>query len=112
MREEREPKPMGQLVDMLIRGRGWNERLAMGRLRSAWGTIVGERVAARSEPVSLRRGVLTIRAEAGAWASELTLLGPTIARAVGEHLEDVPVREVQVVAGLVRPQDPGVDGAG
>jgi len=112
MREEREPKPLGRLVQMLAAGRGWNERLAIGKLSESWAQVVGERVAGRCEPVSLFRGELTIRAEAGAWANELTLLGSTIARAVDEHLGGGMVRSVRVVAGRVGRAQPNPGGTG
>lgn len=106
MREPREPKPLGELVGALVAGRGWSERMALGRLRDAWPRVVGALVAGRSEPVRLRDGVLTIRVESGAWANELTLLAPTLAVKVDAFLGGGSVRAVKVTAGPIRSPDP------
>lgn len=96
---ERDPAAIGALLPQLVAGRGWGERIALGRLRDQWPAIVGEQVAARSEPVALSRGVLTVRADGGAWASELTLLARTLAEKVDAFLGGESVREVRVSAG-------------
>lgn len=99
MRAERDPKPLGRLVEVFVSGRGWGERMALGRLREAWARVVGDLVAARSEPVRLYRGVLTVRAHGGAWATELTLLAASITAKSEAFLGPGSVREVRVVAG-------------
>ena len=82
--------------------------MALGRLREAWPSIVGDQVAARSEPVSLVRGALTVRAEGGAWAAELTLLGGSVAAAANRFLGEGCVRSVRVAAGSLRGEpEPG-----
>ena len=67
---------MSEAVKQLISQRGWEEQMALGRLKARWAEVVGDQVAARSEPVRLESGRLTIRVEGGAWAAELALLGP------------------------------------
>ena len=95
----REPTRVGEAVDQLIASRGWEDRLALGRLKAMWATIVGEQIAARSEPIRLEDGRLTIRVEGGAWAAELALLGSTLANSAARFLGAGRVREVAVVAG-------------
>lgn len=99
MARDRDPKPLADLLPTLVAGRGWGERLALGRLREAWAEVVGPQVASRSEPVRLARGALTVRAEAGAWASELALLAPSIVQRADRYLGGGLVRELQVVTG-------------
>lgn len=94
----REPRPLGELIDSMSTTSGWGNRLALGRLRQRWAEVAGNAVAAHSEPVKLDGGVLTIRAEAGAWATELTLLASTLASKADEALGGRFVREVRVVA--------------
>ena len=98
-RIERDPRPLGRLLDMLVANRGWGERMALGRLRESWAKIAGEHVAARSEPLEFRQGTLVLRADGGAWATELTLLKSSIATKVNAFLGEDLVREVRVVAG-------------
>lgn len=90
---------MGDLMRLLVAGRGWGERVAFSKLRSEWAGVVGASVAARSAPESLRRGVLTVRASSGAWATELTLLSRALAEKANAFLGGDLVREVRVSAG-------------
>jgi predicted nucleic acid-binding Zn ribbon protein len=73
--------------------------MLFGRLLEEWATVVGADVAARSTPVGLRAGVLSIRADGAAWATELTLLGRSIVEKVDSYLGGGVVREVRVSAG-------------
>ena len=98
-RPESDPRPVSDLVRALVDRRGWQERMSFGRLRQDWAEVVGEGVAARSEPVSLRDGVLSIRADGAAWATELTLLSRSIVDKVDSYLGGGAVREVRVSAG-------------
>lgn len=102
MAREVEPKALRDLIETLVAGRGWGERMAAGRLRAQWAAVVGEQVAAHSEPLRLARGVLTLRAESGAWATELSLLASSLAKRIDAHLGGGVVREVKVVAGEAR----------
>ena len=98
-RAEGEPKPVGELLSSLVSGRGWEERMRVGRLRDEWASVVGPDVAARSTPVALNAGVLSIRADGAAWATELTLLARSIVAKVDSYLGGGVVREVRVTAG-------------
>lgn len=98
----RGPRSVRDLVERLAERRGWKERLAVGRLQERWAEVAGPAVAARSEPIRLEGGVLTIRVEAGAWATELSLLRTTLAARAETVLGPGSVRDVRVVAGGLR----------
>lgn len=98
-RPESDPKPVADLIGTLVARRGWTEHMMFGRLREEWASVVGEHVAARSSPVGLKAGVLSIRADGAAWATELTLLARSIVEKVDSHLGGGVVREVRVSAG-------------
>lgn len=72
--DNRDPQPLGRLASRLAADRGWTGRLATGQLFGRWSAIVGEDVAEHAQPVALREGELTIRAESTAWATQLRLL--------------------------------------
>lgn len=102
---DRDPKAIGDLLPSLVAGRGWADRMALGKLRTGWPEVVGEHMAARSQPVELARGTLTVRAEGGAWATELTLLGATLASRADAFLGgEGRVRYVTVTGGSTRPR--------
>jgi predicted nucleic acid-binding Zn ribbon protein len=98
-RPETDLRPVSDLLRKLVAGRGWSEHMVFGKLRDEWATVVGLDVAARSTPVGLKAGVLSIRADGAAWATELTLLGRSIVEKVDSYLGGGVVREVRVSAG-------------
>lgn len=72
---------------------------ATGRVWSAWAEIVGPAVAAHAEPTSLRGGVLRVRADSPAWATEIGYLAEEI-RARANAVTGRPlVSEVRVWTG-------------
>lgn len=96
---EREPAPLSELIGRLAGERGWEDRVAAGRLRTRWAEVVGDHVASHSEPVALADGVLLVRADGGAWATELALLAPRVAAQADAFLGGGVVREARVVGG-------------
>lgn len=50
-------------------------RTLLGEVQTAWPEVCGEAIAANAEPVSERKGVVTIACGSGAWAQELELMG-------------------------------------
>ncbi len=90
------------MLQGLVSERGWDRKLALGRLRTRWPDVVGAQIAARSEPIKLEGGRLTIRVEGGAWAAELALLGHSLANAAAAFLGRDLVHEVAVIAGSPR----------
>lgn len=94
---EADPIKVGDILGDLVGRRGWAERMQLGKLRMAWAEVVGEQIAARSEPVKLEAGTLAVRADGSAWATELTLLSTSIATKADEFLGGTgAVREVRI----------------
>ena len=73
----------------------------------AWVDAVGMRIADRAKPISLERGVLTVRAATSVWASELSLLSePLVARLCAQGLEVTELRfRVGPVEAPARPPE-------
>jgi predicted nucleic acid-binding Zn ribbon protein len=70
------PRPLKQALEAFA-----SDAEPMGVLARAqrlWPEIAGAAVAAETEPVGEREGVLTVRCESAIWAQELELLGPDI----------------------------------
>ena len=64
-----------------------------------WIEAVGARIADRARPITLERGVLTIRAATSVWASELSLLRDTLLARL--RAGGVPVRELRFRVGPI-----------
>ena len=88
----------GLLGDRLLRaGR------AVGVLGRSWASVVGERLAEESAPVSLDdQGALLVRASSAAWAAQVRFLSRELAESANRLLGDDRVASVRVVVGRQR----------
>jgi hypothetical protein len=92
----REPEGIRDLVAKAVGSLGLEEVVAAGRLFRVWDEIVGPEVAARSQPVSLRSGVLRIQTDSPAWAAEVRYLAPELLRRANAALGRELARELEV----------------
>ena len=92
-----DPLLIKNALDELVKGRDWEGALAEGNLFSSWSEIVGEEIAEHSEPITFFEGVLTIRASSTAWATQLTLLKPTLLEKISEASTGVLVDDLMIV---------------
>ncbi|MFY9588778.1 MAG: DUF721 domain-containing protein [Actinomycetota bacterium] len=99
---EKDPTPISAALKLVADDHGWEQHLALGRLRERWDAVVGSAIAARSIPIKLENGRLTVKVEPGAWAAELALMGQALAAAAGGYLGADLVQEVAIVTGLPR----------
>lgn len=65
----------------------------MGR----WGDIVGSDIAAHAQPVSFEQGVLVVRAESTAWATQLRWLEATLVAGLEQAVGAGVVTELRIV---------------
>ncbi len=95
--------PIGEIVDGLMRERVFSRGAPIGRLASAWASVVGERLASESAPLSLDGGVLVVAATDGPWGAQVRFLAGEIRKKANASLGADEVKRVQVV---VRPGPP------
>lgn len=74
----RDPSLLGEQMDRLLVDRGWKVDVAVGAVMGRWATIVGADVAQHCTPVTFGDGVLTVRADSTAWATQLRLMSSSI----------------------------------
>jgi len=74
----RDPSLLGDQMDRLLVDRGWKVDVAVGSVMGRWATIVGTDVAGHCTPVTFGDGVLTVRADSTAWATQLRLMSSSI----------------------------------
>jgi len=77
-RDGRDPSLLGDQMDRLLVDRGWNVDVAVGSVMGRWPAIVGTDVAEHCTPVTFSDGVLTVRADSTAWATQLRLMSSSI----------------------------------
>ena len=100
--DARDPQTVGNSIQRLIDERGWTAPVAVGGVIGRWDAVVGAETAAHCRPESFTDGVLTVRTDSTAWATQLRLLLPALLRRLGEEVGEETVRKV-VVRGPAAP---------
>ena len=94
--DDRDPQTVARSVDRLVGELGWSAPVAVGGVVGRWEQVVGPEVAAHATPERFEDGVLVVRADSTAWATQLRLLEPVLARRLDEELGAGVVTKLQV----------------
>ncbi|WP_250031893.1 DUF721 domain-containing protein [Paractinoplanes maris] len=78
--DPRDPQLFGDMLQRLMKARGWERPKAEATVFGAWEKVVGPDIAEHCRPVKLDAGVLTVEAESTAWATQLRLLAAKLLR--------------------------------
>jgi len=92
----RDPSMLGDQLDRLLLDRGWNIDVAIGSVMGRWPAIVGGEVAGHCTPVTFSDGVLIVRADSTAWATQLRLMSSTILGRLETEVGKDAVTELRV----------------
>ncbi|WP_435769700.1 DUF721 domain-containing protein [Nocardioides sp. SYSU DS0651] len=93
----RDPQPLGTELGRIIDDRGWALDLRVRGVFARWAELVGPEIGAHSTPESLTDGVLVVRTDSTAWATQLRLFASTVVRRLNEELGDGTVTVVEVL---------------
>lgn len=93
------PRSMKHLLGELGGKIGLPSAVQTGVIWQKWRTIVGEAIAEHAEPTSLRDGVLRVRADSPAWATEIGYLARHIVSRANDVAGSAVVREMKVWTG-------------
>jgi predicted nucleic acid-binding Zn ribbon protein len=87
---------LGDQLDQLLLARGWNVDVAIGSVMGRWPAIVGAEVATHCIPVTFSDGVLVVRADSTAWATQLRLMSSSILGRLETEVGKDAVTELRV----------------
>lgn len=93
----RDPKLLGEQLDQFVVERGWAVDVAVGAVIGRWPQIVGPEIALHCAPVVFEDGVLTVRADSTAWATQLRLLSSSLLARLAEDVGEGTVSELRVL---------------
>jgi len=95
---------IGTALDRLLRQRGMEDALVLGRVAGCWEKVVGPEIARQVRPQLVRDGELVVSVDHPAWATELELAGSAVLGRLAEELGDVAPKRlsVRVVPGSRR----------
>lgn len=93
----RDPLVLGDGLDRLLLDQGWKVDVAAGAVMGRWPVIVGVDVARHCKPVTFDDGVLVVRADSTAWATQLRLMAPNLLQRLSEEAGEGVVGTLRVV---------------
>ncbi len=91
-----DPTAVGDALGALIAERGWSTEVSVHALLGRWPSLVGAAVAEHSVPESFMAGVVTVRADSTAWASQLRLMTPQLLAKLNSALGEGTIRRIAV----------------
>ena len=101
--DERDPAKLAGLIDNIILNKGWDLQLATGKLRAQWDQLVGAEISdhIQIEEFQLgpsgQNGVLVLRADSTAWATQMKLLLPNLESRLTEQIGAGRISEIKVL---------------
>ena len=76
------------VVEGVLRKRGWSDKLHERRVFDIWESVVGKTIAAQSAPISLYGGILRVDVSHPVYANEMTLMKTQIIEKLKNELEN------------------------
>lgn len=93
--EGRDPLGLGEAIDSLTVRLGWTSSLAKSELLLGWSAIVGAETAEHAEPVGIEEGLLTVRCDSTAWATQLRLMRTQITTEIAKRFPGAGIQSVR-----------------
>ena len=93
------PARLRDLLDPVGRRLGIEGATQTGKLFARWRAIVGDQIGGHADPTSLRDGVLKVRADSPAWATEIGYLSSELVERINRDLGRAVVTELRVWTG-------------
>jgi predicted nucleic acid-binding Zn ribbon protein len=84
--DDRDPQPLGGELAKLVDTEGWELMLRVRGVIARWEELVGDEIAAHATPETFIDGVLVVRTDSTAWATQLKLLTPQVLSRLNEEL--------------------------
>jgi predicted nucleic acid-binding Zn ribbon protein len=94
--DARDPQMLGDTLARLLAERGWQEAVSVGGVMGRWDAVVGTDIAAHCRPETFEAGVLTVRADSSAWATQVRLLTASLLRRLADEVGEGTVTKVVV----------------
>jgi len=86
---------LGDVIDNLTAKMGWNSPLAQSELLASWAEIAGAETAEHSQPMGIEEGVLTVKCDSTAWATQLRLMRSQIATQIAVRYPEAGIASVR-----------------
>jgi predicted nucleic acid-binding Zn ribbon protein len=91
----RDPRGIDDILNGLTARLGWASPLARAELLDSWADLAGAETAQHSEPVAIEDGVLLVRCDSTAWATQLRLMRGQITTSIAGRFPDAGIESVK-----------------
>lgn len=92
----RDPMLVGDALEEVLGERGWQQVSALATLQATWPEVVGAGLADHLAIESLEEGVLALRADSTAWATQVELMLPVLTEQLRAAVGAEAIRSVRV----------------
>jgi predicted nucleic acid-binding Zn ribbon protein len=92
-----DPTLIASVLTDLIQQRQWDEGLAEGTLFATWAKVVGPEIGQHTTPLSMLDGRLLVQCSSTAWATQLTLVGPTLLETIRSSAPGALVESLEFI---------------
>ena len=91
----RDPEGLGAVMDAVTSKLGWSSPLARSEILASWLEIAGVETAEHSTPVGIEEGVLTVKCDSTAWATQLRLMRVQIMNRIISRYPDAGIESIR-----------------
>jgi len=91
----RDPRGIDDILAGLTTRLGWTSPLARADLLASWAELAGAETAQHSEPVAIEDGVLLVRCDSTAWATQLRMMRGQITTSIVQRFPDAGIESVK-----------------
>lgn len=91
----RDPRGIGDTINSLTLQLGWNSPLAQSELLDSWIELAGEETSKHSTPAGIEDGVLTVKCESTAWATQLRMMRVDIMTHISVRYPDAGIQSIR-----------------
>ncbi len=92
----RDPKGIDEVLGQLTAKLGWNSPLARAELLQSWAELAGTETAEHATPIGIEDGVLTVRCDSTAWATQLRLMRSHIITEIAVRYPEAGITSVRL----------------
>ncbi|HZI42757.1 MAG TPA: DUF721 domain-containing protein [Gemmatimonadaceae bacterium] len=95
-RKKKKPERVANIVADVLARRGLSDRVEQAGIIPEWAQLVGEQIAAVTEPRSVSaNGTLFVAVTTNAWMNELSLLEPELLRSLNARATRAPIKRIR-----------------
>ena len=95
------PRSLRELLEEFFSQSGLSRRIQEEKILDIWEEVVGEAVAARTEPICVKNRILQVKVESSVWMQQLQFMKGLIIQKLHDRLGDHPLQDLRFLLGEI-----------